>query len=197
MSDPRPFNDTQKDSEFLIPYKDAQKYSEFSIPERTREKIQSFWSSTEQDSQLLIPKEHSFKRNQNFWSPKPPQGKKLISPFWPQSSLGLGLKGFRSKLFHLPKFLFNHQSYYQCTCSHIKSIKISLKTWFRTCCMLEQCLIKIFFLNSNIQLEILCRYYTFCTLRLYWESDNLQLIHVLSSGSMYSTYRVLQKPVVK
>ena len=75
-----PYKDTQRDTESLISYKDTEKYSEFLIPQRTqekiqnfssteehgRERIQNFWSPTEQDSQLSVPKEHSLKRNQNF-----------------------------------------------------------------------------------------------------------------------------------
>ena len=136
--DPR--KNTGEDSEFLIPYNDTKW---FRISDLPLNRIPNFLSPTNIVSRGIRISDHPNNPREKIISLS---GLKAVT----KSEVKVNIKGFWSKLFHHHKFLFNHESYYQCTCSHIKSINIiSLKTWFRTCCLPEQCLIKIFFLDNN------------------------------------------------
>ena len=78
------FRAQEKIQNFSSPKMTNTRMLNFRSPTTKHKSIQNFWSPTEQDSQILIPKEHSLKRNQNFWSPKQPERKKI--PLWAQSS---------------------------------------------------------------------------------------------------------------
>ena len=174
-----PATTNKRSQNFWSPTTTNKRIQNFWSPTKTHKSIQNFWSPKEHRRRFRISdplqwhtkwfriSDLPLNRIPNFLSPTNRVSREIRISDHPtnprekiislpglkavtKSEVKVNIKGFWSKLFHHHKFLFNHESYYQCTCSHIKSINIiSLKTWFRTCCLPEQCLIKIFFLDNN------------------------------------------------